>query len=404
MRSAEPRWGTNLLGDIVLPTDYRINADEALAQYPVEAANYLRHTLVGDDRLDDLMDELSSMPQDEMARYIRAGMDLDLETLRFAPQGLRDYFVDYPPPDPPWLNYEEFIPGIRAFHQESGLILVGFAAGVLVDGFTTYIAKSFVITGRIFDAGVRRLQQNNRHFLDVLYPGGLLRDGDGWKLSVRIRFIHAQIRRLLRETPEWDAEAWGLPISAAHLGYAVACFSARTIKHAESVGVHLTHEERDSLMAIWRYVGYIMGIPESILFTSEADALRLHRVASLCEPPMSEESIIMANALINSAPLVAGVTEPEQRRRMVAREVYPISRALIGDELADELRFPRSRTRGILFQFRLLHSLRKLRARILRHALEADNFGALIALSAFDEAGLSYHLPDHAFSEYSGHW
>ena len=91
---------------------------------------------------------------------------------------------------------------------------------MLTDGFATLNSKSFVQTGRIFDNGVRRLQQNNRHFMEIYFPGGLQRYGDGWKLSVRIRFIHAQVRRLLGQSTEWSHEAWGVPISAAHLGYA----------------------------------------------------------------------------------------------------------------------------------------------------------------------------------------
>ena len=79
--------------------------------------------------------------------------------------------------------------------------------------------------------------------------------------------------------------AWGIPVSAAHLGYADACFSARTIKHSETVGVSFTQEERDSIIAVWRYTAYIMGIPESILFTNEAEALHLHRVAMLWSRP-----------------------------------------------------------------------------------------------------------------------
>ncbi len=329
-------------------------AEQALAYDHEVAANYLLHTLIGDPYMDQAFETLSDLPPAELVRFIQAGMEQDREGMTGAPQVLRDSFIEMPPANPPWLDYEAFIPGIRAFHRNSGLILSGFAAGVLVDGFTTYIAKSFVLTGRIMDNGVRRLRQNNRHFLDIMYPGGLARNGDGWKLSVRIRLIHAQIRRLMNASEEWDTEAWGVPVSAAHLGYAAACFSARTIKHSETVGVSFTQEERDSIMAVWRYTAYIMGIPESILFTNEAEALHLHRVAMLCEPPMPDESIIMANALINSAPLVAGVTDPPARRAMVEREIYPVSRALVGDEVADRLRFPQNRKIAILAQFKLL--------------------------------------------------
>ena len=265
--------GRSGLDGVVLPTEYRPNVEKAMAYNPDLASAYLRHTLIGDPLMDEMAEELAPVPQADLTRFIHAGMEQDVEVMRAAPKVLRDFFIDYPPPEPPWLDYEEFAPGIRAFHRDSGLILAGFAAGVLVDGFGTLIAKSFVMTGRVFDSGVRRLRQNNRHFLEVFFPGGLERAGDGWKLSVRIRFIHARMRRLLHDSGEWDTEAWGVPINSAHTSYAAACFSARTIKHSESVGVSYTQEERDSIMAIWRYTAYLMGIPETILFTNEAEAL-----------------------------------------------------------------------------------------------------------------------------------
>ncbi len=390
------------LEGIVLPTDYRINAERALSYDPVSASNYLRHTLIGDPELDTLMKDMSSVPGDQVARFLQAGMNEDEDTLRSAPEALRDFFLSSRT-DPPWLDREAFIPGIRAFHRDSGMILAGFVTGVLVDGFTTYIAKSFVLTGRIFDRGIRRLQQNNRHFLEVFFPGGLERQGDGWKLSVRIRFIQAQLRNLIGAADDWDTEAWGLPISAAHTGYAASCFSARTIRHAEALGVRFTQEERDSIMAIWRYTAWLMGIPESILFTDETEALHLHKVASMCEPPISDESIIMANALINSAPLVAGVTEPDQRSAMAEKQIFPLSRALIGDEMADQLRFPKSKTHAVLFQFKWLQRWQRMMAKINRR-LESDSFSQLLAISAYDDAGISYKVPDHKYSERSSQW
>ena len=157
-------------------------------------------------------------------------------------------------------------------------------------------------------------------------------------------------------------------------------------------------------MAIWRYTAYIMGIPETILFTNEAEALALHRIASICAPPIADESVVMANALINSAPLVAGVEDPDVRKTMVEKEIYPISRALIGDDLADQMRFPRSRKIGLLFQFRMVQRFRKLWAKIRRKPLAAESFGALLSISAYDEAGISYRMPDHAHAERSTPW
>ena len=134
------------------------------------------------------------------------------------------------------------------------------------------------------EQGVRRLGQNNRHMMEIFLPGGMYRDGDGWKLSIRIRIIHARIRRLLSNAEDWETEAGGLPISAAHLGYAISAFSARLLKHMKSLGATYSDEEYASFMAVWRYSGHLMGIPATILFQDADEALKLYDLGHMCEP------------------------------------------------------------------------------------------------------------------------
>ena len=125
--------------------------------------------------------------------------------------------------------------------------------------------------------------------------------------------------------------------------------SPRTVKHSEALGARYSTEERAAFHAVWRYAGYLMGIPETILFTDESHALRIYRIGSMCEPPPTLEAIVMTNALVNSAPLVAGIEDTEERKKLVNNIIYPVSRALIGNELADQLEFPR---RGIPYRAR----------------------------------------------------
>jgi len=385
-----------------MPADYRAGYEQARRVDQEAADTYVAHTLIGDPIMDAVVEELESLPGNRVHQFIEAGMEEDREGLRDAPPRLREFFFDAPPPDPDWLDHEAFQPGIRAFQRNSVRILLAFVTGVLVDGFSTLISKSFVQTGRIFDNGVWRLKQNNRHQMEIFWPGGLDRQGDGWKLSVRIRFVHAQVRRLLGQTTEWEHEAWGVPLSAAHMGYAVACFAARTIEHSEALGARYSTEERASFRDVWRYAGHLMGIPDSILYTDEPDALRLYRIGALCEPPPSMEAIIMSNALINSAPLVAGIEDPSGRRGLVEKVIYPVSRALVGNELADQLNFPAQRLPFPLFWYKLDQNIRGLRARLTREG--PNTFATLLVASAYDEAGLRYDLPDHAHDELSRKW
>ncbi len=385
-----------------IPTDY-LPGYETARRIDADLADlYVAHTMIGDPLMDDLLDELDGMDDRDVHRLIQAGMEQQHDKLKGAPRALRDFFVDSPPPDPSWHDPSLFAPGVRAFQRQAPKVLAAFVAGVLIDGFSTLIAKSFVATGRIFDNGVWRLKQNNRQQMEIFFPGGLERYGDGWKLSVRIRFVHGQVRRLLAQSDDWDAGAWGVPISAAHLGYSLACFSARTVIHSKSLGARFSPEEEEGFLAVWRYAGHLMGIPDSIIYTDESDALNIYRVGGMCEPPPTMDSIVMTNALVNSAPLVAGIEDREEREKLVKKIIYPVSRALVGHERADQLNFPRRGNLLTLPLYRLGQRVEAAKSRFKGDA--AAGFSTLLAASAYEDAGLSYRLPTHVHDEESKPW
>ena len=84
----------------------------------------------------------------------------------------------------------------------------------------------------------------------------------------------------------------------------------------KTLGAVYDDEERASFMAVWRYTGLLMGIPETILFRDEEEALKLYDIGLICEPDAPIESIVMAHSLINSAPLIAGMTRSERPREI----------------------------------------------------------------------------------------
>ena len=363
------------------------------------ADNYIRHTTIGDPALDPVMEELSSLSPAVLHHFIWAGIEQQDEVLRKAPQALRDFFASLDEP-PPWLDYEEFRHGVRAFHANVDLMLVAFVTGVLVEGFSTLIAKSFNMTGRV-SSTKRRLQQNNRQIMDIFFPGGLRRENDGWKLSARIRFVHARVRSLLARSDEWNHEAWGTPLSAAHLGFAISTFSHRLLEYAQQVGARLDLRERASVLGVWRYTGYVMGIPETILYTSGAEAERIYRIAYLCEPPPDADSATMANALIQSIPNIANITDPAERESVI-NLAYRLSRALIGNQLADRFGYPKTPVAGTLFLYRMKQ--RMSRALKGGSMVRSGNFAQLLQISAYDDYGLTYELPDHEKHSMSSPW
>ena len=389
-----------------IPTDYTIGYEKARAIAPDIADKYVAHTLIGDPLGEEMAADLEAFSASESERLIQAAMNEEgEEALRDAPDSLRRFFKEAETP-PEWLDYSAFAPSVRMFYRNSQIVLAAFVAGVLIEGFTTNIAKSFFITGRVRDQGIRRLGQNNRHMMEIFLPGGMYRHGDGWKLSLRIRIVHARLRRLLSDSEDWDKEAWGEPISAAHLGYAISAFSARLLKHMKTLGAKYNSEEYDSFMAVWRYSGHIMGIPQTILFQDADEALKLWKIALTCEPDSPIESIVMAHALVNSAPLIAGATDP-QARRSLARYVYRLSRGLIGKEFADSLMYPPISPFGAVWWFRTQQRYGHVLNKLLPGHREDSNFSkftSLLSTSLFDEEGIRYTLPDRVYAEESVHY
>ena len=160
---------------------------------------------------------------------------------------------------------------MRAFFKYSDMFFVGLVLASLITGLTEGLSKAFYLTGRTA-GNLRRVRQNTRNVAEVTLPGGLERMGDGWKLTVRIRLIHAQVRRLLLDSDDWDVSVEGAPLHMSHMALAATGFSAANLAAEEKLGVVLTREEKAGFMHIWRYVAWLLGVPETLLFETEKEA------------------------------------------------------------------------------------------------------------------------------------
>ena len=387
-----------------IPSDYQEGYKKALQIDKDRATNYVAHTTIGDPLADELVDDLSHLDQGQSTKILRKALSSDSSDLnKDAPASLKR-FMEFYDDVPEWVDFDSMMPGFAMFHRNTRFVLAGMVAGTLVEGFTTNISQSFFIKGRLRYQGIKRLQQNNRHMLDIFLPGGLERHGDGWALSIRVRLVHAKSRQLLYDASEWDQDALGIPLSSAHCGFAICAFSARLLAHMKALGASFDDKERKAFMQVWRYSGYLMGIPETILYQDEDDALKLFALGRVCEPPVSMESIAMAWSLINSAPLLSGTVESEERKKLSGL-IARVSRVLIGDELADDLSLPKGNQTITMMQFKLFNLVEKTSSIFNRMNLEKRyDIAKILELSHYGTQGISYRLPDHYYDEESSEW
>ena len=237
-------------------------------------------------------------------------------------------------------------------------------------------------------------------------PRGIEPTGDGWKLTLRIRVVHARVRSLLANSEEWEHDAWGVPISAAHLTLAAASFSARMLDYAAMLGAPLDDEDRAGIMHVWSFTAHVMGVPDDLLFHDHAEGLRLFRLGAACEPPPDHDAIAMAHCVIKTAPMMMDIRDPT-RRAAAARHIYRVSRELLGDPTAETLRFPPKEALPVLPWLRAKAALQRSVGRVFPAAGRAANAASFLNVLRYADVGerrIVYDLPDQLRSDRSSSW
>ena len=389
-----------------IPSCYVDGYEAARKVHPELADMYIRYTTLGDPVADAVCTELAETadPGDVhriIATTVNHHDDPPKDTLESLLNLIGEAKIV-----PEWFDPDLALKGTRAFIRNSDMVLGGLVGGAIIEGFSTLISKSFRIRSRITLNGVRRLKQNLLQLVEQFIPGGLEPGGDAWRLNLRIRLVHAQARMLIKDSPEWDGRTYGLPLSTAHMLLGAAAFSARLMDHVANLGGDFTDEEREAYIHVWRYTALIMGVPESILFTDYASAMRIFEIGTICEPPPDDDAIIMANSIVNSAPIVLGFAETNERRAKAAF-MYQVSRDLIGDKMADDFRFPRSRWLREVPLLRLRNRANRVASRLLPGwgSRQARNkFSDMLSVSNLGNYDLSYALPTSVYDEASREW
>ena len=390
-----------------VPSALRSGYEVARVEDPSYADLYARHFTEGDPLADSAVAELAEIAGSGAGTHRIIGRALrDPYNMPSDTPALLRRLVEECSVVPDWFDPELAQAGCRAFHRNTEIVLGALSVGAIVEGFSTLISKSFRIRGRIFLNGVRRLKQNILQLMEQYIPGGILPGGDGWRLTLRVRLVHAQARKLLQQAPEWELETYGLPVSTAHMLLAAATFSGRLCQHSLALGARISDEECEGYVHVWRLTGLYQGIPESLLFRDWKDSLRVFALAYKCEPEPDTDAIIMANSIINSAPLLAGINEGPERRK-TAQQFYQLSRELIGDELADKFRFPPGKRLARLPVVRLKQRVNDS-ARdwlpYLRRRYAVKYFNALTSVLDVDGVEHSYELPSAVYDEDSEEW
>lgn len=176
---------------------------------------------------------------------------------------------------PTWVNFAAMQAGADLFLRNS---LAAVAVFVLNSLVLTYIpvnmARVLVQTGRLRGQVLRRLFETATMVRDVLETDALRPGNSGWRAVLRVRIMHALVRRSILRSGKWNHEQQ--PINQLELGQTGTLFGFVVVNGLERLGVPVSPEEKESYHHLWRYANWLQGVPEVLQPTSFAHEARLH--------------------------------------------------------------------------------------------------------------------------------
>jgi mpaB/rubber oxygenase-like protein len=216
-----------------------------------------------------------------------------------APPPLRAFF-DVIDARPRWLDEARLLEGARVcgISGMTGLRVLRDVA--LMGGYqSSAINRPLILTGALAGGTQRRLAETTKWWIDCTEPGGMARFASGFQSTVRVRLIHAIIRRHLRGHAEWDGARFGLPLNQTDMAATYLGFSVVFLLAQRRMGVPLTAPEGRAAMHLWRYIGWLMGVDERWLYDEEQQGRVALYQNILAQAPPDESSRALGRALMN---------------------------------------------------------------------------------------------------------
>lgn len=335
--------------DPVLSKQYRALFARHVAPPTREQVALLAGALMRADPLADAwLVRQRSLGLAESTRLFDSAISRGIDRVPDAPDELRSLFRQLETV-PLWLDVERLQLGAEVSRRAGLLghfVLSDFG---LMGGYrSSAVAKTLIMTGKLRDGAAERLIHTGRFVTAVTEPGDMLQRRPGYEATVRVRVVHAMVRSALLKSPRWDSQAWGLPINQADTLGTNLLFSIGFLEGCRKWGLSYSDAEVDAVIHLWRYIGYLMGIEETLLPSDVDSARRALYMVGCSQPEPDADSVQLAQALYR---VPNTFVHSRLAERIVGIEMgvrISMSRRILGDEGVDQLGLPKSRLRHAL--------------------------------------------------------
>lgn len=234
----------------------------------------------------------------EIEHYIRNGVSQNDNV----PESIKKLFLDVQQ-KPEWLN-ENLLKSGAELCMRSGLdALISLRDYCLIGGYDyAYLGKPLIVTEALKKGAVKRLSETLDFWVNATRYDALEIHSKGYEFAIKTRLIHSYARLSIKKHYQnWDTENWGEPINSWDMIATYIGFSLVFLHSLQKLGNSFSNEEELGIFHLWKYVGYLLGIPEDLLPDNKKEATEYFYLWTSIQPPADKDSVLLAHSLLNES-------------------------------------------------------------------------------------------------------
>jgi len=249
-------------------------------------------------------------------QYLQAPLSIDPEHVN----SLDGFFSSFEI-KPKWVDDDKLRIGSELSRRPGISALIVLRDYCLMGGYeSSAINKPLIYTGALKKGAVKRLTDTVEFWVNITREGAFEDNGAGIQNVIMTRMIHSFARVNILQSTNWESHKWGLPINTWDLLATNLGFSLVFIVGLRQLGIKPTAAEIEGLFHLWKYVGYLIGIPIALLPDTEEQAIEALYYWTMTQADGDEDSKSLAKSLMEE-PYLASYP-PYKIGRLLMKEIH----------------------------------------------------------------------------------
>lgn len=249
---------------------------------------------------------------------------------------------------PDWVDFELIKSGAELCMRCNVDSLISLRDYCLIGGYDyAYLNKPLIVTEALKKGAVKRLSETLDFWVNVTRTDSLLTHQKGYEFAIKTRLIHSYARLSIKKHyKNWDTKNWGEPINSWDMMATYIGFSLVFLYSLKKLGNTFSEQEEKGLFHLWKYVGYLLGIPEDLLPDDKKQATEYFYLWTSVQPPADKDSVLLAHSLLNES-LENPILKFNFQRRNLRYLHICCTWFLLDNEVCERLEIPKVKNRNL---------------------------------------------------------